>query len=221
MTTTTSEKTMRHAVELELEWDPKVDADHLGVSAKGGAVSLTGHVATYAARMAAIKAAERVYGVSAVADEIEVKLATSSERDDSEIAEEIARQFRWSTYAPDAVKADVRDGHVTLRGEVEWAYQRNEAKRAVRNLSGVRAMTSMISIKPRKQPSAKDIAQRVESAIARMADLDARSIRVTTTNGTVHLHGHVHSHAERRMAEHAAAAGPGVTRIDNEITIRP
>jgi osmotically-inducible protein OsmY len=211
---------MRDTVVRELEWDPRLDADRIGVSAKDGAIVLTGHVPAYFEKQAAVRAAERVYGVRAVADEIEVKLPGSSVRDDADIAEEIARLVRWSTVLPGAVKAEVSKGHVTLRGEVAWGYQRQEAERAIRHLAGVHGVTNRITVKPHL-PKAADVEDRVGEAIERMADLDARSISVTTTNGTVHLHGHVHSFAERRTAEHAAASAPGVTNVENDIYVRP
>ena len=221
MKTVMSDKLMRDAVIKELDWDPKVTASAIGVTAKDGAISLSGHVASYSEKLAAVRAVERVYGVKAVADDLEVKILSSTERDDADIAAEIARQRSWSTLIPASVQAEVRHGNVTLRGQVEWAFQRSEAARLVRGLAGVRAVSNLITIKPSERPQAGDVRQHIEEAIERMADLDARSIWVTTTNGTAHLHGHVHSLAERRIAEHAAEACPGVTLVDNEIAVRP
>ena len=124
----------------------------------------------------AVRATERVYGVRAVADDIEAKIPPSGQRSDSDIAEEIARERRWNTIISDAVEVEVRDGRVTLRGEVEWGYQRLNAERAVRHLAGVRSVASMETVKPRARPLARDIEQRVNDAIERLADLDARSI---------------------------------------------
>jgi len=220
-TTLMSDATLRSAVERELEWDPKIDSAHLGVSAKDGAVTLSGHVPSYLQKVAAVRAAERVFGVKAVADEIEIDLPAAGKRDDSEIAEEIARERSWNTLIPDSIEADVRKGYVHLRGEVEWRYQRDEAENAVRHLWGVKGVDNAITVKPRVKPKAGEVEHRVEDAIERMADLDARSIWVTTTNGTVHLHGHVRSFTERRIAEEAAEAAPGVTMVDNEIAVVP
>jgi osmotically-inducible protein OsmY len=220
MTTTSSDKNMRDTVVRELEWDPRVHTDHIGVAASDGAVVLSGHVPSYSDRWAAVRATERVYGVRAVADEIEVKMAQSSVRDDQDIAEDITRSMHWNTAIPAGVKADVLKGHVTLRGEVQWGYQSGEAERAIRHLSGVHNVSNTITIKP-MLPKAADVDQRVGEAIKRLADLDARSIWVTSTNGTVHLHGHVHSFAERRTAAVAAAAAPGVTRVENDILVTP
>lgn len=219
MKTVMSDKLMQDAVMKELDWDPKVTASAIGVTAKDGAIALSGHVTSYMEKLAAVRAAERVYGVKAVADDLEVKLLSSAERDDADIATEIARQRSWSTVIPASVEAEVRHGNVTLRGHVEWAFQRSEAARSVRGLAGVRGVTNLITIKP--GPQAADVRLRVEEAIERMADLDARSIWVSITNGTAHLHGHVHSFAESRIAEHAAEACPGITLVDNEIAVRP
>jgi VCBS repeat-containing protein len=220
MTIETSDTAMRENVISELKWDPRIDADRIAVSAKDGAIVLSGHVPFYSERWDAVRAAERVYGVKAVADEIEVKLPTSSVRDDSDISEDIAHLIRSSTAVPDNVKAEVSNGHVTLRGEANWRYQYDEASRAVRHLPGVHNVSNQITIKPHL-PKTADVDQRIGAAIERMADLDARSIWVTGTNGTVHLHGHVHSLAERRTAERAAASAPGVTHVQNEIVITP
>ncbi|MGZ4410222.1 MAG: BON domain-containing protein [Gaiellaceae bacterium] len=213
------DQTLQRRVMEELEWDPKIDAAHIGVAAKDGAVTLTGHVASYSEKYAAVRAAERVYGVKAVADEIQVRLPASSVRDDTDLAEAVARELRWNTLVPDTVDAEVRHGIVTLRGEVEWAYQREEAERAVRHLTGVLSVANMIVVKPKVKPS--EIEKRVSEAIQRAASLDARSIWVTTTNGAVHLHGHVHSLYEKRLAENAAKAAPGVVEVDNEILVTP
>jgi osmotically-inducible protein OsmY len=119
-----SDTLLQDEVMKELDYEPRVEPAHIGVSATDGAVTLTGHVHSYGAKVAAVRAAERVYGVTAVADEIQVRLPSSDERDDADIAEEIARQRGWNTLVPASVDAEVRKGHVTLRGTVDWAYQR-------------------------------------------------------------------------------------------------
>jgi osmotically-inducible protein OsmY len=220
MQTATRDKAMRESVTRELEWDARVDADRIAISANDGAIVLSGHVPTYADKYSAMKAAERVYGVRAVADEIEVKLSGSSTRDDSDIAEDIARQLQSSTAIPKTIKAEVNSGYVTLRGEVQWPYQRSEAERNLRYLWGVQGLNNRITVKAHG-PKADNVAQLVSDAIERMAQVDARSVWVTTSNGTVHLHGHVHSFAEKRTAELAAASAPGVTRVDNEVLVTP
>jgi osmotically-inducible protein OsmY len=214
-----NDKELQQEVLRELEWDPAVDAAHIGVSAEDGAVTLTGHVSSYSERLAAVRAAERVYGVKAVADELEVKLPGSAVRDDTDIAEAIAQVLRWNTLVPDTVEAEVRNGFVTLRGDVDWSYQRSAAERAVRDVRGVKGVSNLITVKAKPKP--KDIEQRIADAIRRAANMDARQIWVTTTNGTAVLHGSVHSLYERKVAEREAAAAPGVSKVDNRIVVVP
>jgi osmotically-inducible protein OsmY len=220
MNAVTSDETMRTSVELALEWDAQVDAARIGVSAQDGAIVLSGHVPAYPDKWEAVKAAERVYGVRAVADETEVKLSSSSTRDDSDIAEDIARHLRSSIAVPQTVKAEVKNGFVTLHGEVHWPYQSVEAERSIRYLWGVRGLNNKITVAAHT-PTAADLADRVSDAIERMAHLDARSVWVTTSNGTVRLHGHVHSFAEKHAAARTAASAPGVTHVENDIVITP
>jgi osmotically-inducible protein OsmY len=213
------DKALQEAVIEELEWDPEVDSAHIGVVAKDGAVTLTGYVSNYAEKWAAVKAAERVAGVIAVADELEVRLPSTSQRDDTDIAESIAQALRSHVSIRDSVTAEVRHGFVTLRGEVDWSYQREEAERVARNTVGVKGVTNLITVKPRVKP--EQIEQRIANAIQRMANLDANQITVTTSNGTVHLSGRVHSWYEKRLAEQEAKSAPGVTKVDNQITVVP
>jgi len=221
MKTGTTDKTVEEAVRRELEWDPKVSADHLGVTAKDGAIVLMGAVSSNAERLAAVKAAERVYGVRTVADETTVELPQANVAGDAEIAETIARQLQWNTVVPDSVQAEVRNGFVTLRGTVEWSYQRDEAERPIHLVRGIYLVTNLITVEPRAELAAEDLEQRVHDAIGRMADLDARSIGVAASDGTVHLQGSVHSLADRRIAEYAAASAPGVRDVKNDIVVTP
>ncbi|MGZ4372596.1 MAG: BON domain-containing protein [Gaiellaceae bacterium] len=214
-----NDQELKQEVERELEWDPKVDAANVGVVVRDGAITLTGYVSTYAEKFAAVRAAERVYGVTAVADEIEVRPSGKNVLDDTAIAEAIKHAFDWSAIIPDTVQAEVRDGGVTLRGDVEWEWQRHAAERTVRDIRGVRWISNLITVKPKVKASA--IEERVAEAIKRSAELDARSIWVTTNNGTIHLHGHVHSLHEKRVAESAAASAPGVSRVENDIAVTP
>ena len=212
-------QSLTRQVKRELEWEPIVDAAHIGVDVRDGSVTLTGYVPTYSAERAAVRAAERVYGVQSVANEIEVRPAGVDSHDDSSISAAIEQRFRWSVLVPDTVKAEVRNGFVTLRGDVDWYYQRQEAETVVRDLKGVKGVANEIVVKP--QVTAAEVALDVSSALKRNAELDARSIWVTTDNGTVHLHGHLHSFHEREAAELAASAAPGVVTVDNQITVRP
>jgi osmotically-inducible protein OsmY len=215
------DKSLQEAVIEELEWDPKVDAARIGVSVKDGAVTLSGYVPSYSEKFAAVRAAERVLGVKAVADEIEVRLPGSSVRDDSALAERIAHVLRWNTSVPETVEAEVRDGWVTLRGEVAWSFQRDAAMRAVRDLTGVKGLSNLITVKPRVKPTPAEVEERVAEAIERQASLDARRIWATTSNGTVHLHGTVHSLWEKRVAEEAAASAAGVAKVEDHIVVTP
>jgi osmotically-inducible protein OsmY len=212
---------LQKAVREELESDPRVEAGHIGVSVDDGAVTLAGHVGSWAERIAAVHAAERVHGVRVVADKIVVEPAFSDPIDDTDLADEIVRRLRWSILVPDDVTAEVRDGVVTLRGQVRWSFQRKAAERAVRDVRGVRDVDNQIAIKPRDKPKAEEIERRIAERIERMADLEARRIRVTTTDGAVHLHGTVHSLHEKRLAEEAALATAGVTKIENKLVVVP
>lgn len=216
-----SDEAIERAVMRELEWDPKVGSAHIGVTASEGAIMLTGYVSTYPEKLAAVRAAEHVHGVRTIADEIEVRLPGSSEGDDEAIAEQIARQLRWNAVVPDTVAAEVRNGYVTLRGTVESGYQREEAERPIEQVRGVYGVSNQITIEPSPKPRADEIDHRVHEAISRMAELDTRSIRIATKDGTVHLQGNVHTLAASRMAEQAAASAPGVTDVKNDIVVSP
>lgn len=212
-------KILTHQVESELKYDPEVDAAHIGVSVDKGAVTLTGKVSTYAEKRAAIEAAERVYGVQGVADRIDVHIPSSYARDDSDIAADVQHALQANLNTPESVKGEVRDGHVWLRGTADWHYQCKSAENAVRYLKGVKGVTNFIEVKPKVKYS--EVKQRITEALQRNANLDARRIWVTTDNGTVHLHGHVHSIQERQAAEHAAYGAPGVVSVEDEITVSP
>jgi VCBS repeat-containing protein len=218
--TSTSDNALADAVRSELEWDPKVDQTHIGVAAADGAVTLRGYVRSHAQEHAAVRAAERIYGVRAVADELEVRLPQPFKRNDTEIAEEISRQREWDTLIPQAVSAEVTNGAVTLRGEVEWAFQREDTEQAIRHLAGVRSVTNSITVKRSGKAESAEIKERVENAIEQ-ANIDAHSISVTTESGTVRLQGRVRSLAESRAAVKAAEAAPGVTLVENDLVVRP
>jgi osmotically-inducible protein OsmY len=189
------------------------------VAVKDGAVTLTGNVPTYGRKLATVRAASRVYGVKTVADELKVKLDTDP-RDDSDIARAIAHVLEWNTQIPEGqVHARVQAGWVMLEGEVEWDYQRHEVERMVRNVRGVVGITNNILIKPRV--SADQIEAKIEEAFKREAEVDARHIRVEVSDHTAKLHGHVHSLNEANAASVAAAAAPGVSRVESNLIVSP
>lgn len=210
---------LQEDVQAELEWDPRIDPSDLHVHAADGAVSLRGTVATYAQRCAAVRAAERVQGVKAVADDIEVVLPRDVERKDSELAAEIAHERTWNTAFPDTVEVEVRSGQVLLRGSVAHPHQRGVAARAVRHLTGVRGVANTIDVKPHPESSAADIEAQIEEAIERSAAPDAHSITVTKTDDVVRLEGTVHSFAERKTAQRAAESAAGVAHVENNIVV--
>jgi len=211
---------LQQDVITELKWEPSIDVADIGVSVKDGIVTLDGNVDTYAKKLAAERVAGRVYGVKAVAEEIKVILLGSSERTDVDIARAAVNALVWHMSVPhDRIKVIVQDGWVTLSGEVEWLYQKEAAEDAVRSLMGVRSVSNGISVKPTMQPV--DIKDKIESALQRNALLNERRIRVETHGSTVILSGHVHSRAEKDEAKWAAFAAPGVSVVENNITINP
>jgi osmotically-inducible protein OsmY len=203
----------------ELRFDPAVGSAEIGVAVKNGVITLSGQLESYAKKYAAIRAAERVAGVRAIAEELNVVLAGSFHRTDIDLAHAVASTLTWDVQVPDdKVKARVGDGWVWLEGEVEWQFQSIAAERAIRNLTGVRGVTNVLQIK--KRPSAPDVRQRIESAFKRHAELDSKQIAVEAIDGRVTLRGKVRSWAERKDAEFAAWSAPGVTKVEDELLVQ-
>jgi osmotically-inducible protein OsmY len=202
----------------ELKWEPSVNEAHIGVSVKEGVVTLSGHVPSYAEKYAAERAAKRVYGVRAVANELDVKLPTSSQRTDEDIAIACVNALKANVSVPsDRIKITVSKGWVTLEGEVEWQYQKNAAENTVRYLTGVAGVTNLITVKPRVSPT--ELKAKIEDAFKRSAELDAQRVTVEVDGSKVILRGTVRSWAEREEAARAAWSAPGVAYVDNMIGV--
>ena len=213
-----SDRTVHERVLSELEWEPSVNAAHIGVVVEDGVVTLTGHVGSYAEKIAAERAVKRVAGVHAVAQEIEVRYPSDKKMQDDQIAKRALDILSWNTTIPeDRISVTVQGGWVTLTGEVDWWYQRQDAESAVRKLTGVRSLSNNIAVKPRVQAS--DVKQRIETAMKRTAELEAAKIRVSAVGGKVTLEGEVHAWYERDLAERTAWSAPGVTSVDDRIVV--
>ena len=204
----------------ELKWDTRVQPNEIGVTVKDGVVTLTGWVDSYLKKMAAEEAAHRVPGVKAVANDIEVRLPGFAERTDTDLAAAVLGALRWDAAIP-AGKVDVTvsQGWVTLKGEVEYAFQKRDAERAVRRLSGVKGVSNLIVVKPQVFPS--DLKQQIERALVRNAETDARNITIEVEGSKIILRGTVRSYAEKQAAEDTACSAPGVSEVDNRIVISP
>jgi osmotically-inducible protein OsmY len=202
----------------ELQWDPRVNEAEIGVAAKEGVVTLTGSVDTFAQKYAAEKVVERVTGVRAVADDLHVRPKNGLARNDTDIAHSVVKALSWNIEVPaDKVTAKVETGWVTLKGEVNWQYQKTAAERAVRYLGGVKGISNLIEVKPKASPV--EVKAKIEAALKRNAELDAKLITVETADGKVTLRGNVRSWAERADAEHAAWAAPGVKEVDDRLIV--
>ena len=217
---TLTDADLRRNVEEELRWDPDIDATDVAVNALSGVVTLTGFVRSYVQRTQAEIDTKRVAGVHAVANDLEVHLPSRDVRPDPEIARDCVTQLEFDLpTSHEQVKLIVENGWVSLEGSVIWNFQRERAAEAVRHIRGVTGVSNFIEVKP-KVP-ATEIREKIESALSRIAVLDASRITVETQGGVVKLHGVVHSWAEREEAERAAWAAPGVTSVDNQIAVNP
>jgi osmotically-inducible protein OsmY len=223
MDTATRQRTdeeLRADVLRELDWDARVRPNEIGVLVRDGVVTLTGRVDSYHKKWAAERAALRVKGVKAVANDLEIRLPGSAERTDAEIAAAAANALKWDVLVPDdSVQVSVSKGWVTLQGQVDWQYQKSAAERAVRRLTGVLGVTNLIMVRPRHRPSPEELKRRIEQALVRSAETDADGITVEVKGDKVILGGRVHSWAERQEAARAAWSAPGIAAVENRITI--
>lgn len=215
----TANSQLQHEVLAELEFDPSVDATRLGVTAEDGVITLSGHVPTFSDKWNAERIVKRVHGVRAVANEIDVRLAATETLDDGAIARSAANALNWNATVPrEKITAGVTNAWVTLDGTVEWQFQKKAAEDAVRVLAGVRGVSNNIAVVPKALAS--DVKAKIEAALKRSAELDARKINVNAIGGSVTLTGDVRSWIEREDAVNAAWSAAGVKNVLDEIRVR-
>ena len=213
------DKMIRDNILAELDYEPSLDAAHIGVTVEDGVVTLTGHVSSYAERLAAEAATRRIKGVRAIAQDIAVRLPENKKTADDEIAKRVLSILRWNVQVPDnTIQVTVRDGWVTLAGAVDWQYQRAAAEHAVRKLSGVTGVLNSIVVSAHVQ--VPDVQRNIEAALKRCAEVEAKGIRVAVKDGTVTLDGTVDNWEERAAVERAAWASPGVLSVQDHVRIR-
>jgi len=211
-----TDQELQQDVLAELKWDAQIQPNEIGVSVRDGVVTLTGWVDSYLKKWSAEEAAHKVAGVKAVANDIEIKLAT--ERTDPDIAEAAVHALEWDAFVPsDRVHVTVSKGWVTLKGEVEWQYQKEDAERVVRRLTGVKGVTNLITVKPRVTPS--ELKKKIENALVRNAEIDAHKITVEVQGSKAILKGTVRAWAEKEEAARVAWSAPGITSVENRITV--
>ncbi|OYT87479.1 MAG: OsmY domain-containing protein [Burkholderiales bacterium PBB6] len=209
---------LQQDVMAELKWEPAVHAEQIGVEVKNGVVTLDGEVSSYSEKWNAEHAAQRVNGVKALAVEMKVKLSAFGKRTDADIAESAKNILGWISSLPaDTVKVMVEDGWLTLSGDVEWQYQRQDAANGVRYLSGVTGVSNQIAIKP--AASAKVVKSDIEAALKRRAEADSKTIAVDVKGGDVTLTGTVHSWAERDLATRSAWGSSGVRNVVDKMNL--
>jgi osmotically-inducible protein OsmY len=213
-----TDQSTKQTVLDELSWEPSINAAHIGVTARDGVVTMTGHVASYAEKYAAERAAERVSGVKAIAQELEVRYPSSAENGDDDVAKRALQALAWDVFIPrDKVKINVTKGVITLTGDLDWQYQKESAESVVRRLGGVTGVFNEIKIKP--SVKAADVRNKIKAALVRNAQIDAADIAIATDGGKVTITGQVDSFYERSVAERTAWSAPGVTQVEDLLTV--
>jgi len=215
-----TDKQLQDNVQAALDWEPSIDITDVGVTVDQGVVTLRGDVRSYSEKASAERVALGVYGVKAVANDLRVRIATSRDRTDSDIALAAVNALKWNSLVPaDKISVSVSQGWVTLKGDLDWNYQKEAADRVVRDLIGVVGVSDNMTVRPRV--SVVDIESKIEAAFKRSAEIDARRIHVGATDGKVVLTGNVRSWTERREAERVAWSAPGVKAVEDRIAIVP
>lgn len=220
MVMTRSDSDIQRDVSSELKWEPSLRGDDIAVTVRDGIVTLAGHVASYIEKWRAERVASRVKGVKAIVNDLEVRLASSSQRPDPDIARAAVSALEWNASVPnDRIRVKVENGWVTLEGDVDFYFQREAAERAVRTLWGVKGVTNLITVQA--APTGADVKQRIMQALQRGASFDADRITVEVDGHKAILRGTVRSFAEMRDAERAARNAPGITEVENHLTVDP
>jgi osmotically-inducible protein OsmY len=215
----TAERELQRRVLEELEWEPVLNAGHVGVAVTDGVVTLTGNVESYIEKVAAGRAAKRVGGARVIVNDLEVRPSVPLRRNDTEIGRAVSDALEWDVSVPhDKIKARVADGAVTLEGTVPFQYQRAAAESAVRRLSGIKAVYNLIGIEPTVAP--REVKSRIEAAFRRSAEIDARNIQVDVADSKVVLRGNVRSWTEREEAKRAAWSAPGVRSVEDDLKVK-
>ncbi|HEX5542906.1 MAG TPA: BON domain-containing protein [Micromonospora sp.] len=205
----------------ELKWEAQVRPNEIGVAVQDGVVTLSGWVNNYAKKWAAERTAHRIRGVRAVANDIEVRLPTTAQRTDADIATAATRALEWDAFVPlENLDVTVSNGWVMLQGEVEWEYQRRAAESAVGRLAGVHGVSNGLTVRPPAQPAPHDVKEQIETALVRSAETDAERIDIDVQGNRIVLRGTVRSWLERQEAERVSWSAPGVISVENQITVQ-